>query len=52
MGLIGTIDPYVQGTSFSNYVEQMEYIFSSNDIIEDKKKIYFRVYGGLLCFKN
>ncbi|XP_062698512.1 uncharacterized protein LOC109427057 [Aedes albopictus] len=50
MGLIGTIDPYVQGTSFSHYVEQMEYIFSSNDIQEVKKKDIFLSLCGVTVF--
>lgn len=30
MALIGTVDPYVPNTSFSNYVEHFEYFFSAN----------------------
>ncbi|XP_062708590.1 uncharacterized protein LOC134289597 [Aedes albopictus] len=52
MGLIGSIDPYVQGTSFSHYVEQMEFIFSSNDIVEGKKKDIFLSLCGVTVFQE
>ncbi|XP_062707172.1 uncharacterized protein LOC134287930 [Aedes albopictus] len=52
MGLIGSIDPYVQGTSFSHYVEQMEFIFSSNDIVEGKKKDIFLSLCGITVFQE
>lgn len=41
MALIGTVDPYVPNTSFSNYVEHFEYFFSVNAIADDKKKDLF-----------
>ena len=48
MGLIGTIDPYVPGTKFSNYVELIDYFFSSNNITE----IFFLSCAGLVVFEE
>ncbi|XP_062712763.1 uncharacterized protein LOC134289939 [Aedes albopictus] len=52
MALIGTIDPYVPGTSFSNYVELIEYFFSSNNIAEERKKDIFMSCAGLAVFEE
>ncbi|XP_029709653.1 uncharacterized protein LOC109408284 [Aedes albopictus] len=52
MALIGTIDPYVPGTSFSNYVELIEYFFSSNNIVEERKKDVFMSCAGLAVFEE
>ncbi|XP_062565285.1 uncharacterized protein LOC134227649 [Armigeres subalbatus] len=50
MALIGTVDPYVPGTSFSNYVELIEYFFSSNNIEQDRKKDIFMSCCGFPTF--
>ncbi|XP_053689881.1 uncharacterized protein K02A2.6-like [Sabethes cyaneus] len=52
MALMGTIDPYVFGTSFSNYVERLEYFFSCNDIPQDKKKDIFMSFSGMHVFEE
>ncbi|XP_062533216.1 uncharacterized protein LOC134202184 [Armigeres subalbatus] len=52
MALIGTIDPYVPGTKFSNYVELLDYFFSSNNITEDRKKDIFMSCAGLAVFEE
>ncbi|XP_055597350.1 uncharacterized protein LOC129747263 [Uranotaenia lowii] len=50
MSMFGTIDPFVPGTSFSNYVERLEYFFSSNNIGEEKKKDIFLGFCGMVVF--
>lgn len=50
MSLIGTIDPYVPGTSFSNYVERLEYFFSCNNVDDGRKKDIFMSFCGMIVF--
>ncbi|XP_029712145.2 uncharacterized protein LOC109425766 isoform X2 [Aedes albopictus] len=52
MALIGTIDPYVPGTKFTNYVELIDYFFSSNNIADDRKKDIFLSCAGLAVFEE
>lgn len=52
MALIGTVDPYVPNTSFSNYVEHFEYFFSVNAITDDKKKDLFMNLCGMAVFNE
>ncbi|XP_055596387.1 uncharacterized protein LOC129746630 [Uranotaenia lowii] len=50
MAMFGTIDPYVPGTSFSNYIERLEYFFSCNNVAENKKKDLFLSFCGMVVF--
>ncbi|XP_055610489.1 uncharacterized protein LOC129757327 [Uranotaenia lowii] len=50
MAMFGTIDPYVPGTSFSNYIERLEYFFSCNNVADDKKKDLFLSFCGMVVF--
>lgn len=50
MALYGTVDPYVPGTSVANYIERLEYFFSSNDIPENRKKDVFMSLCGMTVF--
>ncbi|XP_055611720.1 uncharacterized protein LOC129758267 isoform X2 [Uranotaenia lowii] len=50
MAMFGSIDPYVPGTSFANYVERLEYFFSSNNIAELKRKDLFLSFCGMVVF--
>lgn len=52
MTLIGAVDPYVPGTSFSNYVEMVEYFFSSNNIEVERRKDIFLVWLVLQYLRN
>lgn len=52
MALIGTVDPYVPNTSFSNYVEHFEYFFSANAFAEEKKKDLFMKLCGMAAFNE
>ncbi|XP_062716386.1 uncharacterized protein K02A2.6-like isoform X1 [Aedes albopictus] len=52
MALYGTIDPYVPGTSFSNYIEHIEYFFSSNNVPDERKKDLFMTFAGMATFEE
>ena len=52
MAFIGTIDPYVMGTSFSNYVESLEYFFSCNNVDENKKIDLFMSFCEMKVFEE
>lgn len=52
MALIGSIDPYVPGSSFSNYVELLEYFFASNNIDDNRKKDLFMNFAGMTVFEE
>lgn len=49
MALIGTVDPYVPNTSFSNY---FEYFLSANAFAEEKKKDLFMELCGMAAFNE
>lgn len=46
MPLIGHIETFVPGTSFAQYVEQIEWIFKINKISEEEKLSYFLALCG------
>lgn len=52
MALIGSIDPYVPGSSFTNYVEMVEHFFSSNNIEPNRKKDIFITLAGITVFEE
>lgn len=52
MALYGTIDPYIPGTSFSNYIEHIEYFFSSNNVPDERKKDLFMTFAGMPTFEE
>lgn len=50
--IVGSIEHYVRGTSFSNYAERLKFIFEYNKVPEDSKKSLFITLSGPAVFEE
>ncbi|XP_062558564.1 uncharacterized protein LOC134223430 [Armigeres subalbatus] len=50
--LIGTVDHYVRGSSFSDYMERMNILFILNNISDSNKKNLFITLSGPVIFEE
>lgn len=48
--LIGTVDHYVRGSSFNDYMERMNILYVLNNIPNDNKKNLFVTLSGPVVF--
>ncbi|XP_058814709.1 uncharacterized protein LOC131678515 [Topomyia yanbarensis] len=49
---IGSVEPYVPGTSFGNYLERLRYVFNYNNIPEASRKSLFITVSGATVFNE
>ncbi|XP_055590687.1 uncharacterized protein LOC129742769 [Uranotaenia lowii] len=47
---IGSVEPYVPGTSFSDYAERLQYVFDYNNVPAVNRKSLFITVGGASVF--
>lgn len=50
--IVGSIEHYVRGTSFSNYAERLKFIFEYNKVPEESQKSLFITLSGPAVFEE
>ena len=50
--IVGSIEPYVPGTSFANYVDRLGFVFLYNKVPEDSQKALFITLSGTAVFEE
>lgn len=49
---IGSVEPYIPGTSFADYAERLQYVFNYNNVPEASRKSLFITVGGATVFSE
>ncbi|XP_055545325.1 uncharacterized protein LOC129730199 [Wyeomyia smithii] len=50
--IVGSIEPYVPGASFTNYVERLGFVFQYNNVPESSQKALFITLSGPAVFEE
>ena len=49
---IGSVEPYIPGTSFGDYAERLQYVFNYNNVPEANRKSLFITVSGAAVFSE
>ncbi|XP_053685545.1 uncharacterized protein LOC128735085 [Sabethes cyaneus] len=50
MSLIGSVDHYIRGSSFSSYLERLGFLYQLNNVPEERKRSLFITLSGTVVF--